>query len=488
MKKSSFLLLFFFLFIEISWAQRVLSLDSCRALAIHHNKNLLIQQDQIEAATYENKAAKTKYLPKLSGEASYIFNARETHLLSKDQRNSLNNLGTNSGTALQQVAQQIAQQYPDMLPLIQNLGTKSVPLLNNLGKSITRAFETNTHNIFAGALVLTQPLYMGGRIKAYNNITNYAKLLLGNQYNNMLQNVILEIDQAYWQTVSLTNKKELAESYITMLEKLNNDIQKMYKEGLTTKASTLTVAVKLNEAEMALMKVENGLSLSKMLLCQLCGIPVNENIKLADENVKQLNLTGTTLLPDTLQAYSNRTDLKALEQATLIAKENVKIVRSAFLPNIALIGAYTLTNPNIYNGFHNKFGDNLSIGVSLHVPIWRWNEGKYHIRAAKAEARASLRTYEEAKEMINLQLNQAKYKADEAIKQLSTAERNLEKADENLKYADIGFHEGMIPASDLLTAQTAWIDAQSQKIDAQIEIKLAESTLIKALGKNALDF
>ncbi len=225
-----------------------------------------------------------------------------------------------------------------------------------------------------------------------------------------------------------------------------------------------------------------------MLLCQLCGIPINENIKLADENIKQLNIKGVSLLPDTLQAYSNRTDLKALEQASLIANENVKIVRSAFLPNIALVGAYTLTNPNTYNGFRNKFGDNLSIGVSLHVPIWRWNEGKYHIRAAKAEARASQRVYEEAKELINLQLNQAKFKVDETKKQLSTAEKNLEKAKENLKYADIGFHEGMIPTSDLLTAQTAWIDAQSQQIDAQIEIKLAESTLVKALGKNALDF
>ena len=488
MKRLHFLTIFFFLLASISYSQRILSLDSCRTLAIHHNKKLLIQQDQMEAASYEHKAAKTKFLPKLSGEANYTFNAREIHLLSKDQRNALNNLGSNSTATLQQAAQNIAQQYPDLLPLIENLGTENVPLLNNLGRGITRAFETNTHNIFAGALVLTQPIYMGGRLKAYNNITNYTKLLLGNQYDNMLQEVILEIDQAYWQTVSLTNKKELAESYIKMLDNLNKDVQKMYKEGVATKASTLTVAVKLNEAEMALMKVENGLSLSKMLLCQLCGIPIHENIKLADEDIKQLNIKGVSLLPDTLQAFSNRTDLKALEQASLIAHENVKIVRSTFLPNIALVGAYTLTNPNTYNGFHNKFGDNLSIGVSLHVPIWRWNEGKYHIRAAKAEARASQRVYEEAKELINLQLNQAKFKVDETKKQLSTAEKNLEKARENLRYADIGFHEGMIPTSDLLAAQTAWIDAQSQQIDAQIEIKLAESTLVKALGKNALDF
>jgi hypothetical protein len=60
----------------------------------------------------------------------------------------------------------------------------------------------------------------------------------------------------------------------------------MLDEGFATKSDRLNVSVKVNEAEMALMKVNDGLVLSKMLLCQLCGLPVNEQVKLADEESK----------------------------------------------------------------------------------------------------------------------------------------------------------------------------------------------------------
>ena len=60
--------------------------------------------------------------------------------------------------------------------------------------------------------------------------------------------------------------------------------------------------------------------------------------------------------------------------------------------------------------------------------------------------------------------------------------KNLEKADENLRTAQVGFREGVIVTSDLLAAQTAWLQAQSDKIDAQIDMKLTRAALSKALG------
>ena len=81
-----------------------------------------------------------------------------------------------------------------------------------------------------------------------------------------------------------------------------------------------------------------------------------------------------------------------------------------------------------------------------------------------------------------LQVSQASYKVNEAAKRLSMAEKNLEKADENLRYAKLGFMEGVIPTSNVLEAQTAWLSAQSDKIDAQIDVKLTEVYLRKSMG------
>ena len=83
---------------------------------------------------------------------------------------------------------------------------------------------------------------------------------------------------------------------------------------------------------------------------------------------------------------------------------------------------------------------------------------------------------------MELQVTQSSYKVNEAAKRLTMALQNMEKAEENLKYANLSFREGVIPTSNVLEAQTAWLSAQSAKIDAQIEVRLSEVYLKKALG------
>ena len=62
------------------------------------------------------------------------------------------------------------------------------------------------------------------------------------------------------------------------------------------------------------------------------------------------------------------------------------------------------------------------------------------------------------------------------------ATKNVENADENLRCANLGFKEGVIQTTDVMAAQTAWLQAQSQKIDAEIDVKLSQVNLRKALG------
>ena len=118
----------------------------------------------------------------------------------------------------------------------------------------------------------------------------------------------------------------------------------------------------------------------------------------------------------------------------------------------------------------------------LQVPIWNWREGHYKLQAAKSEARIAQYKLEEAREKIELQVNQASFKVNEAAKKLAMANKNQETAAENLRYATLGFQEGVIPTSNVLEAQTAWLSAQSDKIDAQIDVKLTEVYLQRSMG------
>ena len=358
-----------------------------------------------------------------------------------------------------QELQQIAMQHPELLPLLTPLSNamgKIPGALNNAGQSIIDAFRTDTRNLYVGAATLTQPIFMGGKIVAYNKITKNAEQLAQSQHATGMQDVILSTDQAYWQVISLVNKKKLAESFLKLVQKLDSDVSKMVAEGVATTADELSVKVKVNEAEITLTQVEDGLSLSKMVLCQLCGIPLDTEIRLADEEIKDLPLPNTYTESNVNTAFANRQELKSLELAEKIYRQKVNVARAEFLPSVGLTANYLFTNPSLTNGFENKFRGMWGIGVVVKIPVFHWGEGIYKVKAAKAEANIARYQLEDIKEKVELQVTQSSYKVNEAVKKLTMAEKNMEKAEENLRYANLGFKEGVIPASNVLEAQTAW--------------------------------
>lgn len=480
--KKVFLLTILLSLTFIGKAQNFLSLDSCRALALANNKDLLISNEKINAAHYQHKAAFTNYLPSFSATGTYMRNQKEFSLLNNDQKAALSGLGTNLAGPLQQAAGIIAQLHPEIASQIPALGASLTSAFNEAGSSLVDALRTDTRNVYAGAITLTQPLYMGGKIRAYNKITKYAEELAQQQHQGGMQEVIMSTDQAYWQVISLVNKKKLAEGYLKLLQQLDSDVEKMIAEGVATKADGLSVRVKVNEAEMTLTKVEDGLSLARMLLCQLCGIDLSSPITLADENMEDIPLLTPETHFDMSTAYANRPEIRSLELATQIYKQKINVTRAEHLPSIALMGNYMVTNPSVFNSFENKFKGMWNVGVMVQIPIWHWGEGIYKTKAAKAEARIAQYQLQDAREKIELQVNQSAFKVKEASKKLVMATKNMEKADENLRYATLGFKEGVIATSNVLEAQTAWLSAQSEKIDAQIDVKLTEIYLKKSLG------
>lgn len=485
MKRTAILLLAAALPLLALQAQQVLTLDSCRALALRGNKAISMAKARQEKAAYDRKAAHTNYLPKVSLTASYLRTGDEISLLSDKQKHSLSSLGTSLTDGFKAASAEIVQKYPDLLPLIQGASGsigQAGAAINGVGQGLVDALRTDTRNMAAGAVLLTQPLYMGGKIRAYDRITRYSEDIAAQQLRADEQQMVLETDQAYWQVVSLSYKKRLAESYLAMLSRLEDDVKKMYAEGVATRANELSVSVKRNEAEMTLTKVENGLALSRMLLCQLCGLPLDTDLRTADEMLSDLPAEAGRAEADVATAYAARPELSQLRTAKDIYAEKVNIERAAFLPQLALMGGYLATNPGVLNGFENRFRGTWGVGVTLKVPVWNWGEGRYKVRAAKAESLIAGYKLEEAQEKIELQVNQSAFHANEADKQLGLTLKNLEKAEENLRTATIGFKEGVIATSDVLAAQTAWLQAQSDKIDAQIDVKLSRAILLKALG------
>jgi Outer membrane protein len=440
------------------YAQRLINLDEARELAIQNNNELKMASEEERVAYYEKKEAFLKYFPKVSANGAYLRNQKDIYLL---------------GSSI----------LPSSITLPIPPSGIEIPIPDEMNQALHELGRVEIKNIWVGGISLTQPLFMGGRIIAYNDIMKNAEELAKNKKDTKLQDIIVEVDEAYWQVVSLSEKKKLAESYLGLLKKMTSDISIMEEEGVATKADVLSVKVKENEAEVALTKVDNGLSLSRMLLNQLCGIPIEEAITLTDEDSSVSTIQQTPVVPSIEEAWQNRPEIKSLELATKIFKGKEKVARAEFLPEVGLTANYLWTNPSSFNGFEKKFGGMWSVGIMVSMPL-NFLTNSTKVNAAKAQTRIQEYQLEEAKEKIELQVNQSAYKLNEAYKKYEASQKNMEKANENLRYANVGFEEGVIPASDALAAHTAWLSAHSELIDAQIDIKLSDVYLNKALGRS----
>lgn len=455
--KRTILLLAFVVTVSCMHAQRMLTLEECRNLAIQNNKELQISGEKIKMADNEKKAAFTKYFPQLSANGAYMWNQKDINLLDMGALSS--SLSSSLG------------------------GLAQLPMIQHLMSGVNDMQHLDVQNIWVGNVSLVQPVFMGGKIVNYNQITKFAKQLAESMNNLQLQDLIYKTDETYWQVISLVNKKKLADAYVDLLRKMDSDVTAMIYEGVATEADGLSVKVKLNEAEMAQTKVENGLALTRMLLAQICGLSLEEDLSLADEKLDNFPVETTQASADLNEAFMNRNELRSLDLATKIYKRKERIALAEMLPNVALAANYFVTNPNVFNGFKNDFAGMFNVGVMVKVHLSGWWEGTYRRNSAKAETRIKTLEWQDAREKIELQVNQSVYKVNEAGKKLIASSRNMENAEENLRRANFGFEEGVIPALNLMEAQTAWVSARSSLIDAQIEVKLTEVYLSKALGK-----
>ena len=74
---------------------------------------------------------------------------------------------------------------------------------DELGSTIRKAFRTNNRSMFAGSVLVSQPIYMGGSITAMNRMADINEMIASDNYDLIRQNTLYEIDAAYWLVVSL---------------------------------------------------------------------------------------------------------------------------------------------------------------------------------------------------------------------------------------------------------------------------------------------
>lgn len=522
MKKHILVILLALAAVSVQAQETALTLADCREMAIRQSQDLEQARIKMEMAGYDRKIARANYFPKVSATGAYLYNDRNIALVNDQQSALLQNAGTlmqgqlnaamaNATTQLSTAMQQkmtqlmtaiqtnpaLAAEYmgspmwQTILGMLQNTDPSSLAGLvpniadpvNAIGADIDKSMHPDLHNIWVGAVTVQQPVFVGGKIVYSNQMASLAQELAASQYDMKYADIVVDVDQAYWQIISIANKRKLASNYADLLHQMERDVEYAIAAGVATDSDALQVKVKANEADMMLTKAENGLTLAKMLLCKRVGLPLDTEIVLADENLEIIPEPQCPVEKSLDDIYASRPETHSLELAQKIYDKKAKVVRADMLPQVALTANYLISNPNAFNGIQNGWNGGLfTAGVMVNVPLFHGMENVNRYKKAKAEASLYQHQYDDARELIRLQVTQQRKLFGEAQEKLGMTRSNLESAEENLRKANVGFEAGVVPTNTVLAAQTAWLSAHSEYIDAGIELQMADVNLRKAEG------
>ena len=485
MKKNTIAIIVLLLAFNIAAAQETLSLDTCRARALRANLGIRQAELKVKETDALEKVALMQMLPKVSANGGYLWMEKNINLLSEEQKERLNHLGDNAEAEMGQSVHNRLDNVPFVGESLANeieqlLANSDLPgQLNNIGQEVVQSLETDTRNMGGGMVMLTQPVYTGGKLTSLHRSAQLMNHLAGVELDKKQQETLLAVDEAYWLVVSVQYKHKLAEEYAALMDTMVQNVQTLVDAEMATRGDLAQVRVKQGEAQMSLTRATNSLRLAKMLLAERCGMPLDSPIAV-EQNPSGL---ASSYNPNTILTlvWDRRPEIRMLAISDSLALEGIRLAASTLKPNVALSGGYLLTNPNVFDGFRNEWGGTWMAGVVVNVPLVH-PAGFFAIKAAKAKRQEVALQREEAQRLINLQVERLHCELEVACKHLIEAEDNLKAAEENLRLANESFKAGMSGSSDLLAAQTAWQKAESEVIDAHIDIEMNKVYLKQALG------
>lgn len=453
------------------------TLQQCRELALSQSNSSKSQEETLLAAKYNRQAALAAMFPRITANASYTWNSRDAHMIANQMEFPFGTVtATEDGTPSFHWKTESTNQT------IKDIQTEAGQAIANGYQAIYDKLTVDLTHVLVAHVGVTQPIYVGGRLVQAYKIAKASENIAIIKSEAEHDDIIYNVDEAYWRVVSVSKKKELAEQYYALLCQLEKDVQAALEGGLVTQSDLLQVTTKRGDAEVKKLQAENGLTLSQMALAQICGLPLGTSFMLDESGLNETFLPMDSI--NTELAVNNRNELQIMQEAEKIAKSNAMLMAAGLQPNIVASAGYIYTNPNVENGVSSNWDGKgfFSAGVVVNVPIVHADD-ILRYKAAKHTANAVSLKIEETRDLLTLQTTQANQKLTEAQQKIVLARLTQNNAAEVLRMAQESFTAGLITASELMQAQTVWLAAASDLVDAEVEAKTTETQLRKYLGK-----
>ncbi|MDD4848894.1 MAG: TolC family protein [Bacteroidales bacterium] len=448
MKKNTFLFILLATFF-IAFSQEdtihstgIYSLDDCKKMALENNVMLKNADLEVQAAEQTKKAAFTKYFPTVSAMgAGFTSNNNFVDVDVSDVDISVEF----DNPRINQILQALYSQFGQYLPNV----------------------DVNMQMIdkgLVGSITAIQPIFAGGRIVNGNKLAQVGVEAAQYQSSIKQNEILLKTEKSYWQVILLQEKMKTVNMLNIMLDTLYRDVSSYYEAGFITQNDVLKVKLKQNELSSNKLKLENGIKLAKMALCQQIGVPFDENIELTE--TVDASDDPNNFHTDHHAVLGNRNEAKLLNLNVQAETLKKNMVIGTCLPSVG-VGAGLL-----YNNIMGKDKGNAVLFGTVSVPITAWWEGAHNVKKQQIKQQIAENTQQEVNELLLLQMQQAWDEVEAAYRQIAITEEAIRQSEENVRLSNDYYHAGLNSLSELLEAQTLLQQSHNQYSDATIEYKI----------------
>lgn len=346
--------------------------------------------------------------------------------------------------------------------LVKNSGTTSERIGNQYSNSVTA----------------TMPLYTGGALSGAikSAKAGYKSALVGVQksYNDMRSTVT----NGYFSVLQADDMQVLGRESVARLEEHLKNVKAQYDVGVVAKVDVLRSEVELANAQQNLIKAENAYKIAEANFNKIIGLPLATNLFLED------TLTYTPYEQDLAYcldyASKNRPELEQAKQGVEAARGQVRAARSGYQPQIS---AFATQNWDTSDGHWAADEESTwSAGINVSLTIFDTGVTRSKAHAAKANYFSAQETYRDTVDAVMLDVRSQYLNMREAEKRISTTEVAVSQAEEDYRIAQLRYQAGVGTNTDVLDAQVALTDAQTNYLQSVYDYNISKTNLETAIG------
>jgi len=437
---------------------QTLTLDECIGKALEYNKSLTSAKLKVEQTNLDMKSYKANFYPQIN-------------LLALDFYTTAKGEFTLQGGHLP------IYNYVEGVGFVPNVtqNADGSYTLNQYADFPSQKIDWKLKNVFTAGISLMEPIYSGGKITTAYEMSKLGVNMASANIRLTESEVVVNTHEAYYLAVKAKEMGEVTRSYKTLLDELKKNVEGAFRHGMSTRNDIMKVQVKQNEAELAIQKADNSYQLALMKLCHIIGLPLTSEV-----DVVKPDAPAASSMP---MEMGMRPEHVILANKTELARQNVKLTQSDYLPNVAIGATYNYANGGELAGKKLLDNGSASVGVVVKMPLDLFGGATNKVRSAKAAYQIAQLEQQDIDERLQLEWAQCRNLYDEAQTELHLCQVALEQAAENMRLSKQQYEVGFETLADYLETQSHWQQCNASLVNARCQLQLAYVRLLKASGK-----